>query len=412
MNIHSTLTRILCLAVPLAVSSCIWEPPETDSLLLGRALEAEGQYLEAQTYYEQMTNLAVSNVALHNLHHLYGDILAAMQARQAAPNDPEAYYELGRAYYEKMLTIPDAVGIAPNINYGIADEFARQRQQLQTQAQPALEAATELQARYPDALALKARVYEASDAPERAIPVYQQIIASDAASPESYYRLAALVFNQGDAAQALQYAREGVARFPDDAAAYFTLGKLYALHEMRSEAIEAFQNSLCRNPANPETYHRLSQLYMADGNVIDAERVLRLGVLHNPEAGTILRQFKTLETIMDEKQKNEFMALYDSAVADVAEILSNPTAQNDEPNPYIEIRYLRLLIRYLERQRPYNPPCSGQDDHPFFAYQIAVFQNNIREKQHLIAELEALQAAEAAEAAEAEDPNDPAAPQE
>lgn len=383
---------VLFCALSMMLTSCIWQPPERNSILAGRKMEEDGQYLRAQAYYRKMENPSVRDVSLHNLQHLYGDIIAAMQARQEHPNSPEAYYELGRAYYEKMLLIPDAdPEIAPNIsNFDTSDYFARQRQQLQANAQPALETATQLRAQYPDALALKAKVYEESDSPEKAIPIYQEIIASQQATAEVYYRLAALFHNRGDVEQALEYAREGTTQFSDDPDAYFVLGKLYAIEDMREEAVEAFQHSLCLDPFDPETYYRLAQVYLTDSNPVDAERVLRLGVVKNPEANKINLLFSSLEEVLDEKQMDEFMEIYESAVSDIVNIMATYalTGKDVEPDPLIEIRYFQLLIRYLERQRPYTLPCSGEEEHPYFDHQIRIFQEKIAHNEKILADFQ------------------------
>lgn len=399
MKVYRILFVLLC-AFSLTVTSCIMQPPRQDSILEGRKLEEEGQYLEAQSYYQGMRNQEIRDVSLHNLQHLYGDILAAMQARQDAPNSPEAYYALGRAYYEKMLSIPDeALEISPNINFGTAEYFREQRKRLQAQAQPALEAATQLQTHYPDALALKAKVYEAGDAPEQAIPVYQQIISSQSGTAEIYYRLAALLYNRGDVDEAVEYAREATVQFPDDANAYFVLGKLYAVEDMRQESVEAFQHSLCLNAYHPDAYYRLAQVYLTDSNPVDAERVLRLGVLKNPDANKINLLFSSLEDILDEKQINEFMAIYNAVISDIANIMSTDTVTGAdvEPDPLVEIRYFQLLIRYLERQRPYTLPCSGEEVHPYFDYQIRIFQEKIARNEKILADLQKAAESEPAE---------------
>jgi len=406
MKTYTPALVLLC-TFSLQLSSCIWQPPERNSIMAGRKLEKENKYLQAQAYYENMRSVAARDVSLHNLNHLYGDIIAAMQAQQDAPNSPEAYYELGRAYYDKMLSIPDvAAEISPNMNFETAAYFAEQRKQFQQQAQPALEAATQLQpqqsdviilkADVPNALTLKARVYEAGNTPELAIPIYQEVIAAKEADAESYYRLAALLFNQGNIEQALGYAREAVNLFPDDANAHFVLGKLYAIEDMRTQAIEAFQECVCAAPYYADAYYRLAQVYLTDGNTIDAERVLRLGVLNNPEANRITLAFRSLEAIVNQKQMNEFMAMYDSAISDITSIFTSSaaTAQDAAPHPMVENRYFRLLIQYLERQRPYTPPCSEEDSHPYYDRQIRVLQEKIRKNEHLLAEYEEAEATE------------------
>jgi tetratricopeptide (TPR) repeat protein len=402
---------VMTAALALAQASCIWTPPEPDSFLHGRELEKAGRYLEARDYYENMRNPAARDAALHNLRHLYGDILTAMQTSQDDPQSADAYYALARAYYDKMLSIPvESAELMLNLNFATVEYAAAHRQQFQQWAQPAIETAVHLQPAQPDALVLQAKVYEAGNQPERAMAVYRDMIAAQQANAETYYRLAALTFNHGDRAQALDYAREATVRFPDDADSYLMLGRVCAMEEMRAEAIAAFEQGLCLNPFQADGYYRLAHVYLADGNLVDAERVVRLGALQTPEADNVILLLASLEAIMNEKQMTEFMAIYDTVIYDVAAILSSPTATTRDaaPSPALEIQYLRLMIRYLERQRPYTFLCSEEEPHPYFDYQIRLYQSKILEKEALLAEMEAAEAAAETEAAAEDETAGPA----
>jgi tetratricopeptide (TPR) repeat protein len=333
-----------------------------------------------------MSDPGLRDVCEHNLRHLYGDILDAIKAQKESPNSAEAFYNLGKAYYEKALSIPDEYEVVPNQGFNTKTYFAEQQKQFHSQADTTLESATQLQPNYQEALLLKGNLYEETEQPEKAISVYQQIVDLEPESPEAFYRLGMLLHNQGQTEEGLELAKQAVDMEPENPDAHFTLGILYAREENDTQAATEFHQTLCSNPQYVDAYYRLAQLYLRQSNLVDAERVLLLGLKHNSEALRLSILYRSLKSILDDKAFDEFVSIYKQIFGQVIDDLAVGALADKEfePSPDLEIRYFQLSISILERRRPYILPCADIEEHPFFNRQITMLQGKIEELEQSI----------------------------
>lgn len=367
----------------------------------GRALEEQGDYIGARDYYQKMPDPDFREVCLHNLQHLYGEILNAMIAQRDNPDSAETYYALGRAYYEKASLIPEYRDIVLNHGFDTSTYFSEQRDRFQVQAHTALEAATQLHPNYQEALLLEGNLYEDRKESEKAIVTYQQLVELDTESPEAYYRLAMLLHDQGQTKKGLELAVQAITLGPNNPDAHYTLGILYAREESDEWAFAELHQTLCIDPHYLDAYYALSQLFLRQGNFVDAERILRLGFSKDPENLRLSLFYRSLKAISDEKELDEFVAIYKALYGEVVQSLDLEALKDTdfEPSPALEIRYLRFLQNMLRRERPYVFPCADEKEYPYFKIQIARLQEEIEELEQTIqaAEEAAKKAAEEAE---------------
>jgi tetratricopeptide (TPR) repeat protein len=336
----------------------------------GRSLEERGNYIGALNHYRRMSDPGFGDVCEHNLRHLYGDILDAIQAQKKSPDSAEAFYQLGKAYYEKALSIPDEHEVVPNQGFDTKTYFAEQQKQFHSQADTTLESATQLQPNYQEALLLKGILYEETEQPEKAIPVYQQLVDLEPESPEAFYRLGMLLHEQGQTEEGLELVKQAVDMEPEN----------------DTQAIAEFHQTLCSNPQYVDAYYRLAQLYLRQSNLVDAERVLLLGLKNNSEALRLSILYRSLKSILDDKAFDEFVSIYKQVFGEViGDLAIGALADREfEPSPELEIRYFQLYISILERRRPYILPCAGIKEHPFFNRQITLLQGKIEELEQSI----------------------------
>jgi len=392
---------VLLFLVGCGVGACAQEKAAT--LQNGRALEEQGKYIGALENYQKMPSQEFRDVCAHNLRQLYGNILDALRAQQDNPDSAEAYYHLGKAYYEKARSLPEDQAVVPNAGFDtnayfaeqrkqfqtqaqIALESATQRKQFQVQAQTALESATQLQANYQDMLLLEGNLYRDQGDPEKAILAYQQLVDLQPESPEVYDQLGMLLYDRGQTQEGLEFAKQAVTKAPDNPDAHFTLGRLYAREGNDELAIAEFQQTLCQNPHDPEAYYKLSQVYLSQANLMDAERVLRLGVLNNAASQKLALFYKALKSTLDSKELDEFIAIYKASGGQAVDrVMLDALKDKDlKASPELEIRYLRFVINIIERQRPYVLPCAGIEEYPYFKRQITWLQEKITKLEQSI----------------------------
>ncbi len=389
----SRICIFLCCLVGLGVISCAKYQAGKGSLQEGRALEEQGNYVGALNNYEDMEDQNFGRISIHNLRYLYGDILDAMMELQENPNSPESHFVLGNAYYEKAQSVPVWPEIAPNSMFDSASYFSRQREQFNTQATAALQSATQLRPNYEDALFVQGKVYEDTEEPEKAIEIYQHLLGrkteqpevlsleQKAEEPEVFSRLSILLYKQGQTEKGLELAKQAVTLSPDDPEFHFSLGQLYAEEGEDEQAITEFQETLCRDSSYVEGYYKIAQVYLGQGNFVDAERILLLGRVKNLESLRLSKFYTSLKTIMDDKELEEFTSIYRDLVGEVADrlLLEALEGRDFEASPALEIRYQRFKQRAVNRRRPYLLPCSGEKENPFYDRQIAKMQKTIDE---------------------------------
>lgn len=353
------------------------------TLMQGRALEEQGEYIEALAYYQQMENPDFRQICTDNLRYLYGDILDALLAQRDAPAVPEVYYSLGKAYAEKAESFPQGLDITANMALDSQTYFEHRREYFQRQALEELQAATGMQADYEKALLLQAALYEERENPERAIPVYQRLLSLSPDSANVAAHLGRLLYQQGQTERGVELAEQAVRQAPDDSNTHFILASLYAEEGAEIPAIGHFEASICADPHFLETYYRLSQIFLSNGNLIDAERVLRLGVLNNLDALSLGLFYAALNALLNDKAEDKA----DQIIRQMGgEALADQTGKIDmsEENPALQIQYLRLRMELIQRQRPYWLPCSGEQENPYYANQIQRTQEQIHALEQLL----------------------------
>lgn len=398
MKLLSVVISIVCL---LGLLSCA--RPKDLNLKEGRKLEQQGEYLEAQKNYDKMPFPEARDTYQHNLNHLYGDIMQAMIAQQENPTSAEVYYELGKAYYNKAQSFPKGQAIQPNQGLDLEAYFAEQRSHFQTRAEGSLKTAVEYskgyaalpsgqmqvqaqpsaesQATYEQTLLLEGKLYEEMGRPEDAMRRYQELLDANTTSPIPFYRLGILLYDRGQTAEGLQLAEEAVTRAPDDPNAQYILGILYAREARDAEAIIAFQMVMCINRGYPEPYDKVAQIYLNQNNLIDAERVLRAGLINNPTSRKIAGFLQAVQSILDAQQEEDSRVIDEQLAAENKAAAASVTESGKTAalSPELQIRRLELQLRIIQRQWPYGLPCIQPEDEIFFVKQTELLQQKIKQ---------------------------------
>lgn len=89
---------------------------------------------------------------------------------------------------------------------------------------------------------------------------YRKAVASNAENPQALYNLGcALMAQQKDSLAMIQYTKAGELEKskPRKAKVYHNMGVAYQMHQMYSEAIKAYEESLRNNPSDNETRYNL-----------------------------------------------------------------------------------------------------------------------------------------------------------
>ena len=363
--------------VIMSMVSCAQEKPAT--LQEGRALEEQGDYLGAMANYQKMRNPEFRDECLHNLRHLYGDILDAALAQKETPTSAAANYRLGQAYYAQARTFPEYADIIPNAGLDTAAFFAEQRARLQAQAQQALAAATQLQADYQDALLLQGNLYADRSEPDQAVTIYQQLVALRTEAPQAYYQLSVLLYARGQTQEGLELAKMAAATYPDNPDAQLVLGILAAQEGEDAQAVAAFQQTLCRDPRRAEVYDRIAQIYLRQNDFIDAERVFRLGVTNNPAARKLAIFYSALKSILDAQEQAEMQTVYKQIAQETgtAQTPTEAALKAKNLSPALQRLNLGLRLKLLKRQQPYALACAGAAEKSYFTTEIARIQEKI-----------------------------------
>lgn len=353
------------------------------TLMQGRALEEQGDYIGALDYYQRMDDPGFRQICASNLRYLYGDILDALLAQSEAPEDPERYYRLGKAYSDKADSLPQGLAIAPNIAFDSQTYLKKQREHFQQRALEELQTATKMQADYQEALLLQASLYEEREAPEKAIPLYQRLLSLSPDSPGVASHLGQLLYRQGQTTEGVKLAEQAVRQAPGNPEANFILAALYAEEGEEPLAIGHFQRTLCADPHFLETYYRLSQIFLSNGNLIDAERVLRLGLRNNPEALSLGMFYAALNALLNAKEEDQAAQIIRQMEGETATDETGKVDMTAE-NPVLQIQYLRLRKKLIQRQRPYWLPCSGEEENPYFDSQLRQTEERIKTLEQLL----------------------------
>lgn len=219
----------------------------------------------------------------HNRRQFNDAILQFGEAVRLRPEDYEAYLFLGRAYRATNQLAKAVVALEEAVS--LKADFLEARLLLgeiylrQDAPDQAIEQLLTVQTYNPTDLRareLMGKAYAQAGQLERAIEIFQDIIVVSPANPSAHYNLGISYVSQRRYREAISEFMAVVQNKPEDADAYFNLG--VAVHELlngpdqaRLEAaqvdtyfnqeVESFGRATKLNPANPEPYRYLGQLY-------------------------------------------------------------------------------------------------------------------------------------------------------
>ena len=377
-------------------------------LLQGRALEKEGEYLAALDHYKKMKNDDFRQDNIQNLYYLYGDILEAMQAINSGDPSAEQYYQLGEAYHEKAQSVPDMAAIEPNRELDLDNYFKQQREQFQGKALTALNIATDMQPSHLEALWIEGQLHEERGETDLAILAYQKMLQSDSrsvgilskseadlanvASEESgirqrqskaMARLGRLIYEQGEHENGMALVKQAIFLEPQNTEAYFSLGELYARQGDSPHAIMQYEAALCTDPAYLEAYYRIARIYLLRSEAIEAERVLKLGRLNNPDASHLGLFHSALKETLDRQEQDKAQQIIQQLEGDLG---SDDLGKLDVSGQSyrVQLLYYNLRLQLLQRQRPYWLACGSIEEHPYFITQINRTQAKINSIEKIL----------------------------
>jgi tetratricopeptide (TPR) repeat protein len=379
------LVSVFCL---WGIVSCVYSTEQQVTLQEGRRLEKNDKFFQAETLYQNMPGTDIRDDSQHNLQHLYGNIMDAMRMQQQNPASAKAQYALGKAYYKKAQTIPKtSVDVSPNLWFDLESYFAERRSHFQGNAQQALETANQLQTDYEEALLLEGIVHEEMGQPEKALPNYRRLqeLYPDTAVP--VYRLGLLLYERGETGEAIRLVEQATSTYPDDPNTHYVLGVLYAREHRYEQAIKEFERVLCINANYSEPYYNIAQIYLAENNLIDAERVLRMGLITHPESFKLAGFYGSVKSILDAQDDVEarFIAQRTPTASEGVAELTGVSSQTSELSPALQIRQATLYRRVLQRQQPYTPHCAEQEEDIYFSVQMAIFDEKIQSLTEMMA---------------------------
>ena len=378
------LLSLFVIGLVSSVTSCIKRPGDV-TLMEGRAFEEQGDYPGALEHYQKMSDPGFRQDCIHNLRYLYGDVLDALVAQQQEPASPYAAFDLGEAYYEKSLTVPQGKDVQQNSSgFDSATYFQERRKHFESQAMTALETATKLHPEYQDALLLQAQLAEKQDDPEKAIMIYQRLLDLKTESAVVLYRLSYLLYDRGQTKRAIELADQAAQEYPDDPNTHFVLGVLHAKGGDKAASLEAFHHTICADPHYIEAYYRIAQFFLSDRNPLDAERILLFGFLQNPDSLQLGLFYNSVQTLLDSLEEEEASSI----VQDFEGEVIKDTAGNidmTEQSLGLQLRYQRLRLKLIQRLRPYRLPCTEEEENRYFRHQIALMQERIESLEQQIA---------------------------
>ena len=196
------------------------------------------------------------------------------------------------------------------VGYGRLREFDR--------AIEALEKATRLDPHRPEYWIELAHLRRKTGQSEEAIAGYRRVLDQESAFLEALNGLTAAALDQGDAALAEETAREAVEHNPDDARAWYLLGRSLRKAHRSKEARDALGRALELDDSVAEYHKELGELLLDDGETEEGwnemEEALALSeepdTLAAPFAEALLRtkQYDRLDNLLEQVDRPEELA--------------------------------------------------------------------------------------------------------
>ena len=151
-----------------------------------------------------------------------------------------------------------------------------------------------------------------------------------------------------------------------------------------------FERVLCMNANYSEPYYHIAQLYLAENNLIDAERVVRMGLITHPDSHKLAGFYGSLKYILDAQDDAEARYIAQNTLAD-SEGFVAPTGDSPQTStlsPSLQIRQLTLYRRVLQRQQPYSLHCAEEKEDLYFNIQMQIFDEKIHNLTEMMAQPE------------------------
>jgi tetratricopeptide (TPR) repeat protein len=171
------------------------------------------------------------------------------RAVELAPNDPDAFYYLGRLYFTSN-NAPAALS-AYQKSIQLDPSSVRAYNHL-GQTYEAMGRTADAEHAYLKAIEIDQRQAKKSEWP--------------------YYNLGLLYFNRGRAKQSITWFRDAIARNPQFVEAKMKLAAVLATHEPADEALKLLEEAVQAEPQNAEAHYRLALLLSKSGNREEAQQ--------------------------------------------------------------------------------------------------------------------------------------------
>lgn len=183
-------------------------------------------------------------------------------------------------------------GEPPDLTAGrfLAQAHLRQRPRELDEAAAVLERVVEHAPGDVASLAELERVRTAQGDLPGAIDVLRRLVDADPRKATHYLqRMAEHALSLYQDTEAVEYAEMAVQRTPDDASAHRRLGDLYRARQDVDHAIESYRRAIDLNERLFPTYFDLAELHLAQGEVDQADRLLRQVMRSSPDDDLVAR---------------------------------------------------------------------------------------------------------------------------
>ncbi|SNC74372.1 putative PEP-CTERM system TPR-repeat lipoprotein [Marinobacter sp. es.048] len=192
----------------------------------------------------------------------------------AAPFLVEArYFERQGEYKEAAELYQLGLELEQSAELEVAHARALVQSGQRTQAVEALENARQEFSRNPQILMNLAMLHQENDAPEKAIPPYEELLEVTPRNVVALNNLAWIYHQKGDA-RAIELAKKAFELAPDNAAIADTYGWILLQGGQTEESLPVLEKAHELQPDSEEIAMHLAEAYRANGRDADAKRVL------------------------------------------------------------------------------------------------------------------------------------------